>query len=71
MTVLELRDRLTQIMKANSMAKDDVVCIPNHKGGMGGTSATNIKGAVQGFDWNRGKLFILPETDMINKSNKP
>lgn len=43
------------------------VCIPNNKGGMGGTSVTPVVFASGGIDWDAGKFFIYPEVKMIER----
>lgn len=43
------------------------VCIPNEKGGMGGTPVTKVKSVNKGIDWDNGKFFIFPEVKMIEQ----
>jgi len=46
------------------------VVIPNNKNQMGATSATKLKGLSVGFDWNTGRIFLLPENKMQEVTNK-
>jgi hypothetical protein len=55
----------------NPGAADRIVCIPNNKGGMGGTSVTNVKSAGGGIDWDARKFFMWPENKMIEAGQEP
>lgn len=66
MTVKELKERLSHL---DGRYDDLEVCIPNNKGGMGGLSVTKVKGANRGIDWDSGKFFIWPETQMVEMSD--
>lgn len=55
----------------NPGAADRVVCIPNNKGGMGGTSVTNVTSAGGGIDWDAHKFFMWPENKMIEAGQQP
>lgn len=63
MTLKEVVDRYLEMRQG----RDLTVCIPNNKGGMGGTSVTNVMGANGGIDWDGGKFFIQPEVKMIER----
>jgi len=63
MTLLELKERVDSIISRRG--GDLEVCIPNHKGGMGGISVTNVKGAHNGIDWDSNKFIIYPEKEMV------
>lgn len=68
MTLAELKERIDWLALHSSARLEDIeVCIPNHKGGQGGTSVTRVKSANKGTDWDKGKFMIFPEVDMIEK----
>ena len=70
MTLKELRERIE--VYSNERYDDLEVCIPNNKGGMmGGTPVTSVKGANKGIDWDGGKFFIWPETEMVEMKKLP
>jgi hypothetical protein len=69
MTLIELKKQVDlALMRAGS--EECEVCIPNNKAGMGGTPATGVKGAYRGFDWDKGKFFIFPEKEMVERTPK-
>lgn len=55
----------------NPGAADRIVCIPNNKGGMGGTKVTNVTHAGGGIDWDAKKFFMWPENKMIEAGQEP
>lgn len=66
MNLLELKELVEHIEQQATRQRlnlEDVqVVIPTHKLGMiGGTPNTGIKSIYLGFDWDRGKLLIIPE----------
>ncbi|NLH44749.1 MAG: hypothetical protein GX451_01170 [Acholeplasmataceae bacterium] len=63
MKLQELKERVDQALQSERN-KNLEVCIPNNKGGMGGISATGVKYAGQGIDWDGGKFFVWPEKEM-------
>lgn len=68
MTVLELKERIDNYLQMRFRDGAEVmVCIPNNKGGMGGTSVTYVNGAHGGIDWDASKFFIRPEVKMIER----
>jgi len=70
MTLKELKDRIASVPEGEFY--DELkVCIPNNKGGVGGTSTTNVKQAAQGFDWDNEKFIIWPETKLIESQEEP
>lgn len=60
-TLKEVLERCLEMRRGRELN----VCIPNNKGGMGGTSATNVVFAGGGIDWDAGKFFIYPQVKMI------
>lgn len=46
------------------------VCIPNNKGGMGGTPVTKVKFASRGFDWDSDKFMITPDVPMVEMTKE-
>ncbi len=52
-------------------AKDYMICIPNNKGGMGGTSVTYIQSIHQGIDWDARKVFLYPDNKMVEADQEP
>lgn len=67
MTLKELKERIDWYLEHNIRNGELEVCIPNQKGGMGGTSVTYVKTANKGIDWDKNKFFIFPEVDMIEQ----
>jgi hypothetical protein len=65
MTLTKLKERVDATLE-NRRGRELTVCIPNNKGGMGGTSVTNAVSAHSGIDWDSGKFFIYPEVKMID-----
>ena len=70
MTLKELKERVDWAIE-NNRGELDVVCIPNGKVGVGGTSVTSVKQATQGFDWDHGRFIIYPETKLIEFQEDP
>lgn len=66
MTLSELKQRIDSVLEM-SHNREFNVCIPNNKGGMGGTSVTYITGANGGIDWDMGKFFLHPSVKMIER----
>lgn len=64
LTLSALKERVDSLMENNRNA-DCYVCIPNNKGGMGGTSVTDVTYAGCGIDWDRGKFMLYPVNKMI------
>lgn len=62
-TLKELVDRHIEMKPGRELT----VCIPNNKGGMGGTSVTYVTSAHGGIDWDAGKFFLYPEVQMIER----
>lgn len=72
MNLQELKDEIDVIALRSDIKLEHIkVCIPNNKGGIGGTSVTGVKMACAGFDWDNGKFIIFPETAMIERPKKP
>ena len=70
MKLLELKARVDHALKMVGNEELEVV-IPNNKGGMSGCiSATGIKSAGQGIDWNHRKFIIWPEVGMVEFEKK-
>ena len=66
MNLLELKKRIDAVLSTERIPADEIeVVIPNNKPAVGPTSATTVKSAGKGFDWNRGRFFIKPEVDMV------
>lgn len=65
LTLGKLAEIVNAQLEGNPNAANSLVCIPNNKGGMGGTSVTNVSGAGHGIDWDAHKFFIWPENKMI------
>lgn len=68
LTLIEFKNRIDFYL-LQKRYEDAEVCIPNNKGGMGGTSATNVVGCQMGIDWDSGRFFIFPENKMIEGTN--
>jgi hypothetical protein len=60
MTVDELIDRLQMIRLMNQNAGKCNIVIPVEGYSFGPIPCVEISGVYQGFDWNRGKLFLNP-----------
>jgi hypothetical protein len=67
MTLEELKKRVDTYYEMNEQYRYLEVCIPNNKGGMGGTPVTNVKFANKGIDWDSGKFILTPEKPMVEK----
>lgn len=65
LTILTLKEAVDRYIQMRPNSRELTVCIPNNKGGMGGTSVTNVIGAHSGIDWDAGKFMIYPEVKMI------
>lgn len=65
MNLQELKDEIDAIELNSAIKLEHItVCIPNNKGGFGGTSVTGVKMAGKGIDWDNDKFIIFPETKM-------
>lgn len=64
MTLVQLKERVDTILEMRR-GRELTVCIPNNKGGMGGSSVTSVVSVYTGIDWDSGKFFIQPQTKMI------
>lgn len=64
MTLQELKVIIDDRIKGNPRMAESSVCIPNNRGGMGGTSVTQVVGAHGGIDWDAHKFFLQPEKKM-------
>ncbi len=69
MKLSELRERLNSLHELTPRHDEDEVVIVLAPGGMGGSNTIDVKSVTCGIDWDRGKLLIHPEIDLI-KSNK-
>ena len=70
MNLLELKKRIEAALSTERIPADEIeVVIPNNKPSMGATSATKVRTADKGFDWNTGMFFINPEVDMVEKED--
>lgn len=59
MTVKELAERLNALLERSPNCADQPVVIPVYRvGSIGPTPVVPIKGICQGFDWDKGKVFI-------------
>lgn len=67
MTLKELKQKVDVYYNMDERYHELEVCIPNHKGGMGGTSVTKVKYANKGIDWDSGKFIITPEIQMVER----
>jgi len=66
MTLKELKHKIDTIFLMRGRKAEELeVCIPNNKGGQGGTSVTQVTGAYSGIDWDKGRFIIEPENKMI------
>jgi hypothetical protein len=66
MNLQELKNEIDAIALNSDIKLEHIkVCIPNNKGGMGSISATKVKSANRGFDWNSGLFIIWPEVEMV------
>jgi hypothetical protein len=65
MTLQQLKERVNQILDTNPRKGECTVCVPNNKGGMGGTSVTEVDNANCGIDWDNGKFILRPTVKMI------
>lgn len=66
LTLSALKEAVDHYFERRS-GRELTVCIPNNKGGMGGTSVTNVISVHGGIDWDAGKFFIHPEVKMIER----
>jgi hypothetical protein len=71
MTVLELKNIIDARIEGNPRCAEHSVCIPNNKGGMGGTAVTKVVSATGGIDWDASKFFIHPEKKMQEMGIEP
>ena len=69
MTLRELKQIVDRTILRRGNDELDVV-IPNHKPSMGGISTTNVRGANQGIDWNRGMFILWPDKKMVEKEEE-
>jgi hypothetical protein len=66
MTVLELKTIIDKSLENDTARGHYQVYIPNNAGGWGGTSVTEVKTAMFGFDCIGGKFMLNPEKPMKN-----
>lgn len=71
MKLSALKEIIDNRIESNPRAADHIVCIPNNRGGMGGTSVTQVSGATGGIDWDSSKFFIYPEKKMQEMGVEP
>lgn len=45
-------------------AEDLVIAVKKPYPTIGGTPYTEVKAVFEGFDWDKGKIFIYPENDL-------
>ena len=65
MKVGQLRDKLNRMYEINEKSMELDVMIPARgRGGQGGTSAYEVKGAYKGIDWDHKFFFIIPNTEL-------
>jgi len=67
MTLGQLKERVDYAIEQHEKNSELMVCIPNNKGGMGGTQVTGVANARKGFDWDNGKFIIHPEVPMVEQ----
>jgi len=68
LTLGALKEQVDRAIEQNERNSKLMVCIPNNKGGMGGTQVTGVVNARKGFDWDNGKFIIYPEVPMIEQT---
>lgn len=69
MTTKKLIDALTHFTMERKM--DWEVCIPIEEDAhLGGTACTNVKSISVGFDWDRGRIFLIPEDKLTKYDNQ-
>ncbi len=66
LTIITLKEVVDRYLE-HKPRREIIVCIPNNKGGMGGTPVTNVVYAGGGIDWDAGKFFIYPAVEMIER----
>jgi len=71
MKLSELKTIIDERLESSPRMADSVVCIPNNKGGMGGTPVTQVIAAGGGIDWDASKFFIHPEKKMQEMGIEP
>lgn len=69
MNLKELKQKVDACFDKGEQYHNLRVCIPNNKGGWGGTSTTTLKYASKGIDWDSGKFILTPEVLMVEKLN--
>ena len=59
MTLIELHNRIGDMLKANPRSKDNIVGVPdNNFKGMGGVPIDELEFIQNGIDWNSGKTML-------------
>jgi hypothetical protein len=65
MTALELIAKLQSMVEINPRNGEKEIVIPIHiHGAQGGTPNVKVTGLYQGFDWDKGLIFLNPEKDL-------
>ena len=69
MNINEL-NRQTSILQKTTDARDpEGVYIMIEGSAIGGTPAVNVECVVRGFDWDHGKVFIVPSEKLVKKKS--
>ena len=67
MTIRELADLLNSALKTRPDCGDHVIRILLNEKSIGPRATTGVKSVGFGFDWERGKVLLQPEKDLVSK----
>lgn len=67
MNVLDAIEKLEWIVKQGH-GSDELV-IPLSEASVARRACTAVKSITKGYDWNRGRVFIYPEKDVLSKEH--
>lgn len=71
LTVLELYQTLGRLIDSNNIDPDQTVEIRTADPAMGPHAGMGICAVYPGFDWDQGRLFLIPERELVSRSKQP
>ena len=67
MTLEEIKDMIDSLLDKNPEFKTTKLEIKINDPSIAYSSGTTVSGIMQGFDWDNGRVFIMPEKELISK----
>lgn len=72
MTIQELYNRLGAMLQSGRIDPSQSILIPVNESGIGVRPAVEVTMVTEGFDWDHGRVFLIPSKGLIldKKSSK-